>query len=79
LEERRELKERAETHNRLALASTALRPQQPLGDDFGLDLAGALEDAEQPPIAPEALGRELLRVAVATEDLQPFGLLSLSW
>src|SRR3954467_9278285 len=43
--------------------------QEPLRDHLVLDLGGALEDAEDPRVAPEALRGELPRVAVAAEDL----------
>ena len=46
-----------------------LPPKQPLGDDFVLDFARALEDAEDARVAPEALRRIFARISVAAEDL----------
>src|SRR6476620_204180 len=47
--------------------------QQLTGDDQALDLVGALEDLGHLGLAHVALDREVLRVTVATEDLDRIG------
>ena len=44
--------------------------QQAVGDDPHLDFGGTLENLGQPRIAPVALEREILGIAVAAVDLQ---------
>src|SRR5258707_8762316 len=52
------------------VGSASERPQEVARDDVALDLAGAVPDALDPCIAPQALERQIVHQPHAAEDLQ---------
>src|SRR5262249_46395191 len=67
-EDQRDAAQRDDAAHAATLRSGSL-PKQGAGDDEALDLARALVDLRDLGVAVVALRRELLRVAVAAEDL----------